>query len=132
MEKYKIVVKGLVKNEGKYAIVQRWYDDRILDPYRWGFVDGQIEFGEAPDKAVVRLIREQLGIDSVMDRVLYTWTYMVGDTFHVGICYECFALQTETILSEDLQQMMWVEPSQFEEYIDNQDILHDLRMVMEF
>ena len=59
MGKYAIMVKGIVRYEGQYMLVKRWYDDRIENPYQWEFVDGQIEFGEEPDKAVVRLIKER-------------------------------------------------------------------------
>lgn len=126
MAQFDVKVKGIVKNQDRYLVVKQWYDDRILDPYRWRFIDGNIEFGEDPAKAVVRSIKEQTGIDAVMDRVLYTWSYLVGDTFCVGICYECLALHTETVLSEDLQELEWIKKEEIEEYIDNKDLLHDL------
>ncbi len=67
-----------------------------------GIVDGKIEFGEAPDKAVTRLIREQTGLEPIIDRIAYTWSYMVGDVHHIGISYECMTLGDEVILSEEL------------------------------
>ena len=39
MNRYAIIVKGIVRYEDKYLLVQRWYDDRIEDPYQWEFVD---------------------------------------------------------------------------------------------
>ncbi len=102
MEKYQIVIKGIVRFEDRYLIVQRWYDDRIEDPYQWEFIDGRIDFGEAPDRAVVRLIREQTGLETLIDRIAYTWSYMVGDVHHIGISYECMALSDDVVLSEEL------------------------------
>ena len=126
MAQINIKVKGIVKHQDKYLVVKQWYDDRILDPYRWQFIDGHIEFAEDPAKAVVRLIKEQTGIDAVMDRTLYTWSFTLGDTFVVGICYECLALHTETTLSEDFQDLAWIREEEFYTYIDNKDMLHDL------
>lgn len=127
MEKYKIMVKGIVKNENKYLMVKRWYDDRIGNPYQWEFVDGKIEFGEAPEKAVIRHIKENLGIEAVINRILYTWSYMVGDTFNIGICYECIGIQSEVILSEDLHEYRWVLREELDDLIENKGMLEDLK-----
>lgn len=121
-----VKVKGIVKDDDKYLIVRQWYDDRIVDPYRWQFIDGEMEYGEDPTKAVVRIVKEMTGLDVVMDRVLYTWSYDLGETFCVGICYECFALHTDAILSEELQESLWVKKEQFRKYIDNEAMLRDL------
>ena len=50
MDKYRILVKGIVQCHGKYLVVEKWYDDRIFDPYQWEFLDGVMEFGENPEK----------------------------------------------------------------------------------
>ena len=59
MNKYRILVKGIVQRDNKYLAVEKWYDDNIMEPYQWEFIDGEAEFGESPDKAVVRTIQEQ-------------------------------------------------------------------------
>ena len=126
MEKYQIVVKGIVRFEERYLLVQRWYDDRIENPYQWEFIDGRIDFGEAPDRAVVRLIREQAGLETLIDRIAYTWSYMVGDVHHIGISYECMALTDEVVLSEELHDHRFVTKEEFENYITNQMLLNDI------
>ncbi|MDE7299380.1 MAG: NUDIX domain-containing protein [Lachnospiraceae bacterium] len=126
MEKYQIVVKGIVRFEERYLLVQRWYDDRIENPYQWEFIDGRIDFGEAPDRAVVRLIREQVGLETLIDRIAYTWSYMVGDVHHIGISYECMALTDEVVLSEELHDHRFVTKEEFENYITNQMLLNDI------
>lgn len=131
MDKYAIMVKGIVRYEEKYLLVQRWYDDRIEDPYQWEFVDGKIEFGEAPDKAVVRLIREQTGLETIIDRIVYTWSYMVGDVHHIGISYECMTLEDEVILSEELHDFRFVSKEEFGDYITNGKLLDDLTHAFE-
>lgn len=126
MEKYKLILKGIVKYEDKYLLVKRWYDDRILDPYQWEFVDGRLEFGELPEKGVVRLVLENTGLNVQISRILYTWTFMVGDVCNIGISYECMAISDEVILSEDLHDYKWVNKKEFKNYIENSAILEDI------
>ncbi len=125
MEKYRILVKGIVQYEDKYLIVRRWYDDRVLEPYQWGFIDGALEFGEAPDKAILRVVAEQTGLSVVLDRILYTWSFMTGEVFNIGISYLCRGTMTEVLLSEELVESKWVPKEELESYVDRK-ILEDL------
>ncbi len=125
MDKYRILVKGIVQYEDKYLVVKRWYDDRLLEPYEWGFFDGVIEFGEAPDRAVLRCISEQTGLPATMERILYTWTFTTGDVFNIGISYLCHVSFDEIILSEELTDARWITKYELENYIDRK-ILDDV------
>lgn len=128
MNAYRILVKGIVKRGDRYLIVEKWYDDNISDPYQWEFLDGEAEFGESPDVAVARLIQEQTGMTTVVDRVLYTWTFMIGSVCSLGLAYLCYTDMDEDAvqLSEDLNNYRWVEAEEFPEYITNQRMLQDL------
>lgn len=126
--RYRILVKGIVQRGNEFLAVEKWYDDNIVDPYQWEFIDGEAEFGESPDAAVVRVIQEQTGLTSVVDRILYTWTFMIGSECNLGIAYLCLTdmEEDEVILSEDLNDAKWIEPSEFSEYINNKRMLEDL------
>lgn len=128
MNAYRILVKGIVKKEDKYLIVEKWYDDNIIDPYQWEFLDGEAEFGESPDAAVVRLIQEQTGLTSEVDRILYTWTFMVGSVCSLGLSYLCYTEMDEdsVLLSEELNDSRWITADEFDEYITNKRMLQDL------
>lgn len=131
MEKYRIMVKGIVQNMDKYLIVERWYDDNISNPYQWEFVDGPIQFGESPDAAVIRTVFEQTGLAVDIDHILYTWTYMVGAVCHVGIAYLCLtgAQQDSVLISEPLHDYQWITQDEFDRFIDNKRVLEDLANV---
>ena len=73
MDKYRILVKGIVQCQDHYLVVEKWYDDRIFDPYQWEFIDGTIEFSETPEKAVQRVVEEKTGLSVLVDKPLYTW-----------------------------------------------------------
>lgn len=125
MKKYRILVKGIVKMDDRYLIVRKWFDDRVEQPYQWGFIDGVIEFGEEPDKAVLRHIQEQTFLTTTIDRILYTWTFTTGDTFNIGISYLCIATLDAVQLSEELVDYKWIKKEEFEQYIDKR-ILEDI------
>ena len=131
MEKYKIIVKGIVKYEDKYLIVERWYDDRIEEPYQWEFLDGQVNFGEAPDKAVIRNIAEKTGINAYIGRILYTWSFMMGDVQNIGLSYLCETAEDEVVLSEDLIEYKWVTKEEIKQYITNTSVLEDIDRSLE-
>ncbi|MDE6567790.1 MAG: NUDIX hydrolase [Lachnospiraceae bacterium] len=128
MERYRILVKGIVKRDDRYLIVEKWYDDNIIEPYQWEFVDGEAEFGESPDAAVVRIVQEQTGLITVVDHVLYTWTFMIGSECNLGLAYLCLTDMEEdgVQLSEDLRDAKWILPSDFDEWINNNKMLEDL------
>lgn len=128
MNAYRILVKGIVKKDDKYLIVEKWYDDNIIDPYQWEFLDGEAEFGESPDTAVVRLIQEQTGLTSIVGRILYTWTFMVGSVCNLGLSYLCYTEMDEdsVVISEDLNGSRWITEDEFELYITNKRMLQDL------
>ena len=126
--RYRILVKGIVQRGNEFLTVQKWYDDNIIEPYQWEFIDGVAEFGESPDAAVVRVIQEQTGLTSVVDRILYTWTFMIGSECNLGIAYLCLTDMEEedVILSEELNDAKWIAPEQFGKYISNKRMLEDL------
>lgn len=119
MDKYNILVKGIIQYEEKYLVVCKWFDDRVSEPYQWGFIDGVIDFGEEPDKAVLRIIHEQTGLSATIDRILYTWSFMTGDVFNIGISYLCRVSLDTIVLSEELNGSKWVMKEDLQLYVDH-------------
>ncbi len=126
MEKFQIKLKSIVQYEDKFLVVNRWYDDRISEPFQWEFIDGSLVFGEKPEHGAERLVREQVGLEVYTDRVFYTWSYVVGDTCNVGICFLCRAFDSEVILSEDLRDFEWIVKDDIAGKISNKDVLEDI------
>lgn len=123
-------VKGIVKKDDKYLVIKRWMDDRIPDPFVWEFIDGVVNFGEAPDEAMNRLMQETLGVDGSIRRIIYTWSSMLGDTQCVGIAYLCEVdADAEFNLPEEFGGYEWIEREQFDCYIENMYVLKDLERV---
>lgn len=130
MEKIYLRVKGIIKQDNKYLLIKRWVDDRIPDPFLWEFVDAEVNFGEAPDEAVLRAIEEILSVEGKIERIVYTWSNIIGDSQCVGIAYIC-SLEDDSsiILGEEYGEWQWVERDCFSEYIENKYVLNDLEGV---
>lgn len=126
MERYRILVKGIIEYDNKYLIVKKWYDDRISEPYQWEFIDGELEFGEKPEQSVVRIIENSTGIHADIERILYTWTLMIGETCNIGIAYLCMADTDSVLLSEDLNESKWIDKDEFGKYIENPLVIEDV------
>ena len=130
MEKVYLRVKGIIKQDDKYLLIKRWVDDRIPDPFLWEFVDAEVNYGEAPDEAMLRAIGEILSVEGKIERIVYTWSNMIGDSQCVGIAYICSIEDDSSIvLGEDYGEWEWVERNQFPEYIENKYVMNDLEGV---
>ena len=121
-------VRGIVKKDDKYLLIKHWVDDRIPDPYLWEFVEGEVNFGEAPKDAVLRWMDELLSVSGNIEKVLYTWSKVTGDSQCIGIAFLCSLEGDEAniTLAEDYGELKWVTRDEFEEFISNQYVLDDL------
>ena len=95
--------------------------------YIWGGGWNQDDAG-AGIEAVVRMIQEQTGLTAEIDRILYTWTFMVGSVCSLGLTYLCYTdMEEEDVqLSEDLHDCRWVSADEFGDYISNKRMLEDI------
>jgi 8-oxo-dGTP pyrophosphatase MutT (NUDIX family) len=59
-----LVVAGAIVRSGRVLAAQRSYPAELAD--RWEFPGGKVEPGEVPSAALVREIREELGVDVVV------------------------------------------------------------------
>lgn len=132
MENIYLRVKGIIKKDDKYLLIKRWVDDRIPDPFIWEFIDSEVNYGEAPDDAVLRAIRDLISVEGKIERIVYTWSNMIGDSQCVGIAYLCTidADEEDNIqLPEEYGEWEWVERDKFAYYIENRYVLADLEGV---
>jgi len=69
------VVAGVIERDGKILICRRRADQP--HPLKWEFPGGKLEAGESPAAALIRELREELGIESEAgDEIMrYEFTY---------------------------------------------------------
>lgn len=126
MAKHRILVKCVVNYVNEYLLLQKWYDDRIEDPYQWEFAEGEVEYGESPERAAERIVAEATGLTAEAAKPLYTWQYTLGEESNIGICYLLYAHDTNAVISEEYTDAAWVDRLKFAEYIQNKKLLADI------
>jgi 8-oxo-dGTP diphosphatase len=109
-----MVVAGVIRRDGRILICQRKRDGRHA--LKWEFPGGKVEKHETPTRALVRELREELGIEARAGRELarYEYRYPAGSPF-VLLFYEIagFAGEPENRIFE---QMRWEEPARLAVY----------------
>ena len=51
----------------------------------------------------------------------------MGDVFHVGLAYLCKTDSDIVIMSDDYSKFVWVAPEEFDKYIEDENLLNDLK-----
>lgn len=91
------VVAAIIIQEKQVFATQRGYGE-FKDG--WEFPGGKIEAGESPQEALVREIREELGIEIEVGKILDTVEYDYPD-FHLSMdCFFCTIKSGELVLKE--------------------------------
>ena len=91
------VVAAIIIHENKIFATQRGYGE-FKDG--WEFPGGKIEPGETPQEALVREIKEELGIEIEVKDFLETVEYDYPD-FHLSMdCFFCSIRSGEMVLKE--------------------------------
>lgn len=100
--------------EGKFLIGQRQAHDRHA--LKWEFPGGKVEKGEEPKEALVRELREELGIDATIGRELARYEHNNPKRgpllliFHRVDSFECEPQAAA------FEQIRWEAPDRLPEY----------------
>ena len=108
------VVAGVLARDGKILICRRRADQP--HPLKWEFPGGKIEAGESPEVALVRELREELGIASEPGHELqrYEFSYP-GKNPILLIFIEVLVWQGE-IENRIFETLVWEQPQNLAAY----------------
>ena len=78
-----LVSAGIIHRHGAVLVGQRRKGDR--HPFKWEFPGGKVEYGESPQQALVRELREELQIEARVGSELarYEHDYPSGSRVHL-------------------------------------------------
>ena len=115
MDLLPVVAVALTDVQGRVLIAQRPFDKEYAG--LWEFPGGKIEPGESPEAALVRELREDLGVTVVPEHLEpLTFSSAGRATRHLLLLlYRCTAWQGEP-RALDAAAIRWVLPAALEEY----------------
>ncbi len=89
------IVKGLVtRDDNKILLVRRKREWHAAAHNKWEMPGGKIDFGETPEEATIREIKEESGYHALITRLLpkiisARWEYEDRVSQQLLICYVC-------------------------------------------
>jgi 8-oxo-dGTP diphosphatase len=110
------VVAGLILRDSRILVCQRRRDDS--HPLQWEFPGGKVEPGEIPEGALVRELREELGVEATIGRELFRTRHRYRES---GQTLEIIFFQASVDPSASLQNLVfekfeWADPSALPKY----------------
>ena len=118
------VVAGVLKRHNKILICQR----RADQPHalKWEFPGGKLEAGESPGQALVRELREELGIESTAGRELMRYEFAYPGRNPILLIFLEVTDWSGEIQNHIFENMLWEHPEAFSRH----DFLEgDLRFI---
>jgi 8-oxo-dGTP diphosphatase len=116
----KIIVGGAIIYNRKLLIIQRSKNEKVL-PLLWEMPSGKVEFGEEPQNAIIREIKEEVNLDAEILDFPDAFSYMLEkekETVHsVQINYLVKVSNIKNLkISEEHDAFAWVSFSELDKY----------------
>lgn len=108
------VIVGLVVHKGKILMVKRDEPECRDAHMKWEFPGGKVDFGETPEQAIVRELKEETGVNVRVKRLLshletVYWDYPWGEQQTLLFGFECEYLSEEKRLKDHhVNDVRWV------------------------
>lgn len=103
----KLVVAGLIIGDDRRVLITQRRADQAL-PLQWEFPGGKVEPGEAPVDALVRELREELGVTVAVGRIWDVLFHPYPAFDLVMLVYAC-RITAGTPRAVEVADLVWVE-----------------------
>jgi 8-oxo-dGTP diphosphatase len=110
-----VVAAALVDPDGRVLICQRPEGKQLAG--LWEFPGGKLDTGEKPEAALIRELKEELGID-VAESCLAPLTFASHAYLEFHLLMPLYVLRRwkGTVTSREGQAMKWVRPADMKQY----------------
>ena len=102
------VVAAVIERDGKILVGQRRRGD--THPLKWEFPGGKVERGESPVDALIRELREELGIEAAIGQEIIRYEYSYGGKSPILLIFKRVVEFTGEPDSHAFEQILWVTP----------------------
>lgn len=98
-----VVVKG-----DSFLVIKRASKDEFAREASWTLPGGRVENYEDPNKAVLREIKEETGIEAEVIKPISIWSGRKNDVWRIIIHYLCEYKKGEVKLSQEHSKFLWI------------------------
>jgi len=102
-----LVSAGIIHRNGQVLVGQRRRADR--HPLKWEFPGGKVEFGETPQQALVRELREELQIEATVGSELARYEHEYPSGSRVHLLFFAIPGFTGEVKGQVYEQIQWVD-----------------------
>jgi 8-oxo-dGTP diphosphatase len=103
-----VVVAALIIEGGQSLVCQRSAGGTF--PLKWEFPGGKIEAGEAPNEALVRELREELAIEIVESKKIYSHRHVYPGLSTVDLQFFLVIQHRGRPVNRVFEQIRWIGP----------------------
>ena len=108
------VVAGVIEHEGKILVGQRRAGDRFQ--FKWEFPGGKVEPDEDPKEALVRELREELGIEAVIGEEIARYEHQYPGKTAILLMFYRVATFAGEPANHVFESIRWEERQKLPEY----------------
>lgn len=110
-----VVAVALIDVDGRVLIAQRPEGKQLAG--LWEFPGGKVEPGERPEAALIRELREELGIE-ISESCLASFVFAshAYDSFHLLMPLYLCRRWSGTVIAREHQALAWVKPDRLSDY----------------
>ena len=112
MRTFRIVADGFILREGKVLLGKRATSEKFL-PGHWELIGGKVEWGEEPQHALAREIREELHTTPMIGEQFHSFSYISGNTDYLLLAFSA-EIPVSEVSSSCHAELRWVSPNELE------------------
>lgn len=116
-ETFGIATKALIYKAGKYLLLYK-SESEDINPSSFDTPGGRLQFGEKPEEAIAREVKEEIGLHVKVLGLFNVWTFTKGQFQLVGIDFFCLFRGGREKLSEEHSSLIWATPRQIAHGLD--------------
>lgn len=127
--RFHITVKGIVVFNNQVLLMKRVRPSTDGLGY-WELPGGGLEYGETPNQALIRELKEETGLDIDIVKPAYTFTKIRDDYQTVGIGYLCIPKHNNVVISDEHTEYRFCHEEEAKQLLAK-DIFDDIQCTIE-
>jgi 8-oxo-dGTP diphosphatase len=121
-------LKAIVLKNDKILILKRSVRENCFSS-QWDIPGGRINFGETPEEALKREVKEETGLSIKVLKPVRTWTFFKNkkNTQVIGLTMLCRYKSGKVKLSKEHKDFRWIKPEDVKKYNIHKGIKKDVK-----